>query len=301
MPQTLAARLGFGANQRVAIVHCDDIGLCHAANTGAFETLANGPATCGSLMVPCPGFEEAAEWARARPELDLGVHLTLNAEWPRYRWGPVAGAAAVPSLVDSDGQLPRSVAEVRERARPEEVEIELRAQLERALGAGIDVTHLDAHMGTALLPPFVAIYAQLAREYRLPLFVVEPDTATLARLGAESGAVYPAVISGLRSSGIPILDGFDADSLHFEPGGGEAHNLARLARLAPGVSYLICHPAHAGEELSAITDDGYMRDFERRFYGGEPGRSALARAEIRTLGMRPLRDLVRVQAKPAPA
>ena len=92
MAPTLANQLGFAADERVAIIHCDDIGMCSASNAGAFEALQRGPATCGSVMVPCPGFAEAAELSRALPGLDLGVHLTLNAEWPRYRWGPVAGA-----------------------------------------------------------------------------------------------------------------------------------------------------------------------------------------------------------------
>jgi len=294
MTATLAERLGFEVTDRVAIVHCDDIGMCQAANEGAFEALATGPATCGSVMVPCPWFGDAAERARAKPELDLGVHLTLNAEWPHYRWGPVAGASAVPSLVDEQGYLPRTSAEVLARARPEEVEIELRAQLERALAAGIDVTHLDAHMGTAFLPPFLESYARLAREYRLPVFAVRPDYEALVALGAEEAAeLYRQVLDGLEADGIPILDGFDADSLQFEPGGGEAHNAARLAGLRRGVNYLICHPARDGPELVAITPDAPMRDFERRFYGGEAGRRALEEQGLRRVGMRSLRDLVR--------
>jgi predicted glycoside hydrolase/deacetylase ChbG (UPF0249 family) len=291
---TLAEQLGFGADERIAVVHCDDIGMCHAANVGAFEALEKGPATCGSIMVPCPWFPEAAEYARASPGIDLGVHLTLNAEWSGYRWGPVLGAASVPSLVDGQGCLPRSVAETVARGRPEEVEQELRAQIERALDAGIDVTHLDSHMGTCLLPPFAPIYARLAREFRLPLFVVRPDEAALAALGAEaSGGVYDELLDGLGKDGIPTLDGFDADSLHFAPGDGEAHNRNRLARLGPGVNYLICHPARAGEELDAIASDGHMRDFERRFYGGPLGRRALEEEGIRRIGMRALRTLVR--------
>ena len=295
--ESLAARLGFGADERIAVVHCDDIGMCHAANEGAFEALANGPATCGSVMVPCPWFRAAAERAREAGDLDLGVHLTLNSEWAHYRWGPVLGASAVPSLVDAEGCLPRGVDALLARARPDEVERELRAQLERALEAGIDVTHIDAHMGAALLPPFIGIYAALAAELRLPVFAVRPRPETLARLG-ERGAdgVYREAFARLEAAGIPSFDGFDADSLHFEPGRGEAHNRARLAGLPPGVSYLICHPARDGEELRAIAPDAHMRDFERRFYGGEAGRRALAEAGVRTLGMRALRGLVRGEA-----
>jgi predicted glycoside hydrolase/deacetylase ChbG (UPF0249 family) len=297
MSATLAERLGFAATDRVAIVHCDDIGMCQAVNAGAFEALANGPATCGSVMVPCPWFADAAERARAEPELDLGVHFTLNAEYDGYRWGPVAGASAVPSLVDEQGYLPRTSAEVLARARPEEVEIELRAQLERALAAGIDVTHLDAHMGTAFLPPFLESYAKLAREYRLPVFAVRPDREALLALGAEEAAeLYARVLDGLAAEGIPILDGFDVDSLVFERGAGQAHNAARLARLRRGVNYLVCHPAREGPELSAITPDAHMRDFERRFYGGEAGRRAFEAQGLCRVGMRLLRDLVRAGA-----
>ncbi|MBW2267637.1 MAG: polysaccharide deacetylase family protein [Deltaproteobacteria bacterium] len=290
----LAQRLGFSAADRIAIVHADDIGCCHAANVGAFEALDAGPATCGSVMVPCPWFAEAAGYARERPGVDLGVHLTLNCEYAHYRWGPVVGAAAVPSLVDPDGAFPQTVATLVERARPDEVERELRAQIEGALAAGIDVTHLDAHMGAVMLPPFVDIYGRLALEFRLPLFVVRPDEAVLRALGAEASVpVYRRAIERLEAVGIPILDGFDDRSLHFEPGGGEAHNRARLAKLGTGVSYLICHPARGGEELDAISDTAHMREFERTFYGGESGRRALAEAGLRTVGMRALRELVR--------
>jgi len=116
----------------------------------------------------------------------------------------------------------------------------------------------------------------------------------LAAVGAEGAAeLYHRVLDGLEADGIPILDGFDADSLRFEPGGGEAHNAARLAGLRPGVNYLICHPARQGPELAAITPDAHMRDFERRFYGGEAGWRAFEEQGLRRVGMRPLRDLVR--------
>lgn len=294
MSGTLVERLGFGARDRVAVVHCDDIGMCHAANLGAFEALDRGPATCGSVMVPCPWFSEAARMAQSRPEVDLGVHLVLNAEFEHYRWGPVTGASAVPSLVGPDGCFPRTAGEVARQARPQEVETELRAQVERALSAGIDVTHLDAHMGTVLLPPFVEVYARLAREFRLPVFVVRPDPATLAALEARDAADhYAEVLDALESDGIPALDGFDANSLHFAEGQGAPHNLARLAGLGPGVNYLICHPARGGDELEAITSSAHMRDFERGFYGGDEGARALEREGLHRLGMRPLRDLVR--------
>jgi predicted glycoside hydrolase/deacetylase ChbG (UPF0249 family) len=292
---TLAERLGFAATDRVAVLHADDIGMCHAANEGAFEALERGAVSCGSIMVPCPWFREAADRAAANPRLDLGVHLTLNSEWPHYRWGPVAGRQHVASLLDDQGFLPRTTLETVKRARPEEVEIELRAQIEMALAAGIDVTHLDSHMGTVFFPPFVESYVKLALEYRLPVLALRPEPQALAAAGL-SGAepILRRVADALAAAGIPLLDGLDADSLGFTPGEGPAHTRKRIERLARGVTYWIIHPAKDGEELRAVSPvDGHARAFEHGFYGSDAGASALARAGIKTVGMRALRALVR--------
>ncbi|MCP5068800.1 MAG: ChbG/HpnK family deacetylase [bacterium] len=295
MTKSLAEQLGFAPKDRIAVIHADDIGMCHSANEGAFAALLDGPATCGSIMVPCPWFREAAERARAHPDLDLGVHLTLNAEWSAYRWGPVAGRSAVPTLLDDEGYLPRSLVEVAERAEPEEVEIELRAQVAMAMDAGIDVTHLDAHMGTAFLPKFLPVYQGLAVEFQVPVLAARPDEATLEASGmAGAKPIFDGMADSFEAKGYPVLDGLDANSLDFAHGEGAAHNTARLDGLGVGVSYLICHPAADGEELRSITpDSAHHRDFERGFYGGSSGRKALEERGVDTLGMRALRDLLR--------
>lgn len=294
MPPTLAERLGFAATDRVAIVHADDIGMCHAANEGAFDALENGVVSCGSIMVPCPWFRDAAARARANPQLDLGVHLTLNSEWPHYRWGPVASRDRVGSLLDDQGFLPRTALEVARQAKPEHVEIELRAQIEAALAAGIDVTHLDSHMGTVLFPPFIDVYAKLAAEYRLPAFAARPDKKVLEKAGlAGFEPILRTAMERMEARGLPILDGVDLFSLDFEPGQGEAHTRTRLDRVGAGLTYLIIHPAKAGDEIRAISPDAHARIFEHEFYGSARGRDAFATAGVRTLGMRPLRDLLR--------
>ena len=271
--------LGFGDDvERVAVVHVDDLGVSHAANVGGFAALNSGPATCGSVMVPCPWFAEAAATASADPSLDIGVHLTLTSEYAHYRWGPVLGAESVPSLVDDDGCFPRTFEAV-EAADPDEADRELRAQIDRALAAGIDVTHIDTHMGTMFHRHLLDVYLQLARDYRVAVFLARRPTSER--------------VAALEADGWPLFDGFCADSLGFEPGEGEAHNRARIERLGAGLNYLICHAAQGGEELSAITDDAHARDFERTFYGGPSGAVALADAGVATVGMRPLRDLLR--------
>jgi len=292
MVASLAERLGFAQGARVAIVHADDIGMCHAANTGAFEALDAGPVTCGSAMVPCPWFAEAVACAARRPGVDIGVHLTLNAEWDLYRWPPCAGPSQVPSLVDDDGCLYRTTAQVVANARPEEVELELRTQIERARGAGLDVTHLDAHMGTVLMPPFTQVYASLIRAYRLPAFLVAPRADAVPEAMRSAVEQVVAVVRELEEDGFPVLDGFDQDSLGFARGQGLAHNRRRLAGLGPGVNYLICHPAALEPELEVLTPDAHCRDFERSFYGGQAGRAELAALGIETVGMRALAALI---------
>ncbi len=268
-------RLGFAVGSTVAVVHADDIGMSHAANIGAFAALDAGPATCGSVMMPCPWSSEAAEMAQARPNVDLGVHLTLNAEFDGYRWGPVAGRTAVPSLVDGAGHLYRTSRQTVKFGSVDDVRAELRAQVDAALAAGIDVTHLDSHMGTVFHPKFFDVYLELGREYRLPLFLPRADD----RRPDPDGFI--------------VFDGYDADSLGFEPGDGGVHNVRRVSELGAGLNYLICHPAQGGDELSAITDTAHQRDFDRLFYGGGAGRAALSDAGVETVGMRPLRGLLR--------
>jgi predicted glycoside hydrolase/deacetylase ChbG (UPF0249 family) len=171
------------------------------------------------------------------------------------------------------GHLLRTGRETVKYGSVDDVRIELEAQIEAALEAGIDLTHLDSHMGTVFHQKFFDVYLQLGREYGLPLFLPR--------------------VEELRPDpdGFIVFDGFDADSLGFEPGEGDAHNRRRIAALEPGLNYLICHPAQDGDGLSAITDTAHQRDFERQFYGGEAGRAALSAADVETIGMRPLREL----------
>ncbi len=298
MPATrsLAEALGYAPDDRVVVVHVDDLGLCADANDGGFEVIRDGLGTSGSLMVPCPAFPEAARRARDEPGLDLGLHLTLNCEFDDGRWGPTAPVDRVPTLVDDDGALLRSSLETAQRADPAEVERELRAQIETALELGIDVTHLDAHMGTALFPPFLHLYTGLAAEYRIPAFAVRPRVERLRERGLEAALeVFRDACSQLEAAGLPVLDDFDTNSLGFGPGGGVAHTEARLATLLPGVTYWVIHPATAGPGLEGVVGgSAHARAFEHEFYGPGGGAEALFDgAGLRFASMREVREVAR--------
>jgi hypothetical protein len=150
-------------------------------------------------------------------------------------------------------------------------------------------------MGTCFVPSLLPVYEALGEEFAVPLFVAHPDDARLEASGLGGlGPLLRATAARVEARGFPVLDGFDADSLGFEPGKGLEHNRARLAGLPRGVSYLICHPARDGEELRAICPaHAHQRDFERGFYGGRAGREALEAEGVKTVGMRAVRELMR--------
>jgi predicted glycoside hydrolase/deacetylase ChbG (UPF0249 family) len=147
MPHSpLAAALGFAPEDRIVIPHQDEVGRCHGSNRAFLDLARDGFVSCGSVMVPCPWFPEIAQAAAADPALDLGIHLTLTSEWPNYRWRPISTTSPSSGLVDPDGYMWHRVAPLREHVVPEAAETEMRAQIERALAAGLDPTHLDTHM-----------------------------------------------------------------------------------------------------------------------------------------------------------
>lgn len=194
--------------RRCVVIHEDDVGMTHGANTAFAELFALGTCSSGSVMVPCPWFPEAAEMANANRALDLGVHLTLTSEKRPYRWRPLTSPEKSAGLTDDLGYFWPDVPSVRRHAAPEAVEAELRAQIETALKAGIDATHLDAHMGTALCPEFVEIYLRLGIDYRLPILLVRDYNTFNPRSysGPMSNERYEAVLAQASSKNFPVFE-----------------------------------------------------------------------------------------------
>jgi predicted glycoside hydrolase/deacetylase ChbG (UPF0249 family) len=276
----LAERLGYGADDRLLIVNCDDLGSSQAANTAVYDSLRNGAGTSASLMVPCPWARGAA--AEYRGE-DVGVHLTLNAEWDLYRWGPITQA---PSLLDGDGGFPRTVTDVFEHADLDEVRRECRAQVERAILWGFDVSHLDSHMGTLQLrPEFFDAYLDLAEEFRLPLRLSGPETERkigfpFRALAGERGVVFPDHFRFITGNGI---------------GGREAISQA-IAGLRRGVTEIFLHPAMDTPELRSMSPDWRTRVDDHDWLVDPEGLGSLAEREgIALVGYRELRHLMRAE------
>ncbi len=176
-PNPVLRKLGFADDDRVAIIHADDIGMCQATLTAFAELLDFGLVSCGAAMVPCPWFPSVAAYAAAHPDADIGVHLTLNCEYSAYRWGALSTRDPASGLLDADGCFFRLPADTQRRAEPAAVRAELEAQVAHALAAGIDVSHVDTHMGTVAHRKFAAAYVETALTHRLPLMLMRYDEA----------------------------------------------------------------------------------------------------------------------------
>ncbi|HEX2273838.1 MAG TPA: polysaccharide deacetylase family protein [Acidimicrobiales bacterium] len=275
---SVVERLGYPPDTRLLIVNCDDLGSCHAANVGVYEALRDGVATSASLMVPCPWARDAA--ARYRGE-DIGVHLTLNAEHDLFRWAPITQA---PSLLDGDGGFPRTLQDLWDHADLDEVRRECRAQVERAIYWGFDVSHLDSHMAALeLRPEFFDVYLELAVDFGLPVRL-GPASAERAvgfpfrALAAEEGVLSPDHV--VRTQ---------------EVGSRRAIERA-LVDLPPGITELRVHPAIDSAELRAFAPDWAGRVDDHDLVTGHSTLRALGeRAGARFIGYRALRDLQRSQ------
>jgi len=237
--KTIAERLGYPAGSKLLILHADDLGMAHSVDSASFDALEKRAISSASVMMPTPWITEVAAYARAHPNADLGLHLTLTSEWETYRWGSVAPADKVPSLLDSSGTFPNDESLVAARAKPLEVELELRAQIERALRLGIRPTHLDSHMGALFTrPDLIATYVKIAREYHLPF---------LALRGNPNAAPQPPL-----STQDVLLDTLISADREVPRDKWKEFYLKAIANLKPGLTEIIVHLGHDDSELQAV-------------------------------------------------
>jgi len=277
----LSDLLGYPAEARLLIINADDFGMCQAENAATIAGLEAGAFSSSTAMVPCPWFNEVVGFAARHPRADIGVHVTHTSEWQLYKWGPVAGRSTVPSLVDGRGHFHPRTEDVYESARLAEVEVETRAQIDAALAAGIDVTHLDSHMGTLQLDPdYHALYVRLAAEYRLPI--------RMAHGGWLTAMGFGRIVEQADRLGVLRPDYFYVGGPP-SPAETPAYWTALLQRLHPGVSEIYIHAARGTEELRAMTDSWQQREADFTFFTSPATRTLLQELGIVQIGYRALR------------
>src|SRR5688572_14694989 len=284
--KSIAERLGYPRDAKLLIVHADDLGMAHSVNAATINAFEAGLVNSASIMVPCPWLSEIAAYARANPQADLGLHLTLTSEWTSFRWGPVSSKDRVSSLLDKDGYFHLTESEAAAKADPKQVEMEIRAQVERARAFGIQPTHLDSHMGTLYQnKALFEVFLKVARDYKLPVRIAKswfaradflpstlnPDDVFIDRILDINPAVAPADWAKFYTEAIKKLD--------------------------PGVTEVVIHLAYDDAEMRGATVDhpdwgAAWRQRDLDFFTSDAFRQLLREQKIKLITWRELGKLI---------
>lgn len=287
--QMLSEKLGYPKDAKLLIVHGDDLAETHAVNAATFAALEKGFVNSASIMVPCPWFAEAADFAKSHPDADLGLHLTLTSERVYYRWGPVAPRDKVPSLVDASGYFHHDW-DAHPRIDPQDVEAELRAQIERALAMGVRPTHLDSHQYRLIENgrEIFGVFVKLAHEYGIPAFVAR-----------DWFADHPYLEASL-SRGDIVLDHTKTISPDVAPEKWPDFYRDALRNLPPGVTEFVIHLGFDDEELRAATRERptwgsawRQRDYD--FFSSKEFRELLEQQHVQLVTWRELAERARLR------
>ena len=284
--RSLAERLGYPADARLLIVHADDLGMSHSVNVATVKGFESGLVNSGSIMVPCPWFPEIATYARANPQADLGLHLTLTSEWTSFRWGPVSSKDRVSSLLDKNGYFYLTESEAAAKGDPQEVELEIRAQIERARAFGIQPTHLDSHMGTLYQnKALFEVFLKVARDYKLPVRIAK---SWFARADFLPSTLNPDDVFIDRILDInPAVAPADWAKFYTEA----------IKKLEPGVTEVVIHLAYDDAEMRGATVDhpdwgAAWRQRDLDFFTSDAFRQLLREQKIKLITWRELAKLI---------
>jgi chitin disaccharide deacetylase len=293
LPNPVLKRIGFSDNDRLAIIHTDDIGMCQASVQAFADLWEFGTISSGAVMVPCPWAIAAAQYCRIHQEVDMGVHATLTSEWDTYRWGPLSTRDAGSGLLDSDGFFHQTTLGVHQNADPDSVLVELMLQIQRAHEWGIDITHMDTHMGSILHPQLAPAYIQAGLSNKIPLMIPRWNMDSLAIMGVEpeDAEEFHNFISMLEEQGIPVIDHVCSMPLD-QP--DDQVDLAKhlLNNLSPGITHFILHPSIDTPEIRAIADDWQSRVSNYKAFMSKEVKDVIYNSGIQIIGYRQLRELL---------
>lgn len=306
MNTTLAQQLGYGPEERLVLFHADDLGMSHGSNVAFLELAAAGIVQCGSIMLPCPWSAEMLEMCAAQPDLDVGVHLTLTAEWPQYRWAPLVERNVASGLVDAAYNFWPTTAHVRNQLQSEAqlqaVARELRAQIDVARAAGIQITHLDSHMGSCFIPQLVDVYLALGQEYGIPVFAYQSADSYMRQHGISDLAAHrQRLVANLHASGMPVMDYIRISVCYTQmPAPAPSAELYEeiLRSLEPGITYFMLHPNAPGDIEMIDPSSAPWRIFEYKYFQSTRLDNFLAQEGIKSVGFRAIYDLLQRKTQP---
>ncbi|MBK8504392.1 MAG: polysaccharide deacetylase family protein [Saprospiraceae bacterium] len=281
---SIQERLGYHAGTKLLIIHADDIGVSHSENMASIYAMENGSVNSGSIMVPCPWFPEIAAYASSHPEADFGLHLTITSEWKYLKWGPVSSWNTVPGLVNDFNHFYSSRNDVKSNASAEEIEREIRGQIELALKYGIPITHLDSHMFTLYLKPeYLAVYKKLGKEYKLPI-LLNAEYLTLFGLDAEQHINEDIVVDKVYMAYPP----------DYEKGMANYYSES-MRTMQPGLNIILLHAAYCNDEMQAVTgvSSGYGAEWRQQdfnFFTSDACKQLISDENIQLITWREIRD-----------
>lgn len=295
-PNPVLKKLGFENKDRLVIIHTDDIGMCQASVSAFKDLWEFGSISSGATMVPCSWFPEVAKFCRENSTVDLGVHLTLTSEWDGYRWGPISTRDPMSGMVDEEGYFYRTSEDAQKFGDQDAVHREITTQIERALAAGIDITHIDTHMGTVGSIKFIPSYISQAKHFGLPLMIMRLDKSGWMKMGFDEDTAEVAfeMVSQLEEQGLPLVDHLLGLELDRVKNPEERIEYAKMAfsNLAPGITHFIIHPSKDTPELRAITPDWECRVGDYQTFMSTELVDFINQNGIKIIGYRELKALI---------
>ena len=286
-------KLGFSKNDRLVIIHTDDIGMCHASIQAFSELHEFGIISSAAAMVPCSWFPHIASLCRQNSSIDIGVHLTLTSEWDTYRWAPISTCDRDSGLIDPDGYFYHNTEDAQRSGNKEAVKIELREQVNRALNAGINITHLDTHMNTVAHPKFISDYIWLAVQYKIPFLFPRLDENGFQQLGMtqEIASIAASYVNRIEEQGIPMVD--YVSGLYLDQHHNRLDQAKKTLRALPaGITHFIIHPSKDTPELRAITPDWQCRVADYNTFLEDTLRKYINDIGLHVIGYQSLKNLI---------
>ncbi|MBN2045652.1 MAG: polysaccharide deacetylase family protein [Anaerolineales bacterium] len=297
-PNPVMQKLGLSDDDRLVIIHTDDIGMCQASVAAFAELWEFGLISSGATMVPCSWFLEAAKLCQENPEIDMGVHLTLTSEWETYRWSPISTRDPKSGMVDEQGFFFHSTEQAQEHGEAEAVQIEIQAQIDRAIANGIKPTHIDTHMGSIASPKYIPAYLQMAIQYKLPPMIMRLTKEEWLEMdmSPELAAMAVQMVASLEEQGVPLLDRIAGLELNRVDTPAERVEYAKhvLGELGPGITHFIIHPSKHTPELCAITPDWPYRVADFEAFRSEDLSNFVTNSGLHVIGYRTLLELMHV-------
>jgi chitin disaccharide deacetylase len=293
-PNPLLKKLGFRNDDRVVIIHVDDVGMCQSSIDAFSDLWECGLISSGATMIPCPWSLAAAQFCREHPDVDMGVHITLTSEWKTYRWGPVSTRDPRTGLIDGQGYFYPTAQLAQENAHPDAAQVEMEAQVHRAVMAGIEPTHMDTHMGTVAHPKLLGHYLQLALALHLPPMMLRLDEEGLQKRGLdpETASAMAHMLAEAEEHSLPLLDNIATVRLD-EPEDRLEKTKQVLSSLPTGVTHFYTHPARDTPELRAVTPDWRSRVGDLEAFMSDDMDRFLKNSNLQVIGYRKIKELLR--------